>query len=197
MHSIIGYHGTSEESAINILGNNYKLSIGDKEWLGDGVYFFLEGLSKTPQEQASKWAKASAWNKADKTCKYDNFAVIKSKIEVEQDNFLDLTTSEGVEVLEYLAEKFYKKAKKISRRFDNIDGLLINLARGEGILPIDVAKGNFYIRFAEERKKSIFLRTPNSTICSVYETNKNILSSDIVQIGEVKNEIIRRYKKED
>ena len=43
--SFDGFHGTSFDSAKKILSNNYELSIGDDEWLGDGVYFFVSGVS--------------------------------------------------------------------------------------------------------------------------------------------------------
>jgi len=45
---IKGYHGTSVNSAELIVKSNYEKSIGDKEWLGDGVYFFIDGLSSKP-----------------------------------------------------------------------------------------------------------------------------------------------------
>ena len=54
------------------------------------------------------------------------------------------------------------------------DGLILNLARGEGFLPLEVVKGNFYIKFAQERIERINLRTSNCTICTVYNPNKNI-----------------------
>ncbi|WP_246124857.1 hypothetical protein [Algibacter pacificus] len=65
---------------------------------------------------------------------------------------------------------------------------MINLARGEGILPIDVVKGNFYIKFAKERIQRINLRTPNCTICTVFKPNENIVDSTILTTGDIKDE---------
>lgn len=77
----------------------------------------------------------------------------------------------------------------MGKRINFYDGLKINLARSEGLLDIQVVKGNFYIKFAEERIRGINLRTPNCTICTVYEPNINIISSIIISTGEIKDEI--------
>lgn len=185
MIEIEGFHGTSFAAANEIIKSNYESSKGDKEWLGDGVYFFLKGINENPRDQAKKWAIAQSWDKKTGKNKYKRFCVIKSNIKVDEDNFLDLTNSEGVEVLEYLVKTFEDKLKKINRKLEFIDGLVINLARNEGILEIDVVRGNFYIKFAEERIKRINLRTNNCTICSVNNPIKNIVASTILEIGEI------------
>lgn len=183
-----GFHGTNVSAAKQIVSSNYEASIGDDEWLGNGVYFFVSGISSKPDEQAKKWAIAEAWDRDKQVYKYKSYCVINSVIEVEEDNFLDLTKEEGVELLTYLTECFEKKLNKIRKIFKPVDGILINLAREEGILPIDVVKGNFYIKFAKERMKKITLRTSNCTICTVYEPTKNITNSNIIAIGDIKDE---------
>ncbi len=183
-----GYHGTSLDAAKKIVGANYESSIGDDEWLGNGVYFFTKGISSKPEEQAKKWAIAQSWDNERRIYKYKEYCVIDSLIEVDEDNFLDLTKEEGVEVLSYLTECFENKISKLKRSLKAIDGLLINLAREEGILPIDAVKGNFYIKFAKERIKNITLRTSNCTVCTVFEPTKNITNSNILEIGDIKDE---------
>ncbi|WP_246124856.1 hypothetical protein [Algibacter pacificus] len=120
-----GYHGTSISSAKEILKSNYDLSIGDKEWLGNGVYFFIEGISSKPNGQAKNWAIAQSWDNVNKKNKYKEYCVIKSNIEVSEHNLLDLTKEEGVNVLEYLLECFEKKIQNINKKLDFIDGLLM------------------------------------------------------------------------
>jgi hypothetical protein len=186
--SFDGFHGTSLKSAKEILKSNFELSIGDVEWLGNGVYFFISGISSKPDEQAEKWAIAQSWDKSIKENKYNNYCVIKSSIRTSEDYFLDLTKEEGLEVLEYLVHKFEDKIKTIGKKLDYLDGFLINLARGEGILEIDVVKGNFYIKFARERIKGIKLRTNNCTICTVYKPNENLEEITIIKTGIIKNE---------
>ncbi len=183
-----GYHGTSLTSAKKIVSGDYRLSIGDNEWLGNGVYFFIDGISSKPEDQAKEWAITESWDKTVQTHKYHSYAVIKSDINVNEDNILDLTKEEGVEVLEYLINNYEKVIKKVNTKLVFIEGLLINLARKEGILPIEVVKGNFYIKFAAQRLKRINLRTSNCTICTVYEPAKNITNTIIVNTGDIKNE---------
>jgi hypothetical protein len=187
-YSFKGYHGTSIKAAELIVSSNFEKSIGDKEWLGDGVYFFIDGLSSKPQEQAKNWAIAQSWDNVNKIHTYKEYCVIKSIIEVEEDNFIDLTKEEGVELLNYIYESFEDKIKEIKKSLNFIDGLLINFARGEGLIPIEVVKGNFYIKFAKERISNINLRTPNCTVCTVFEPNKNIKDSNITSTGDIKNE---------
>lgn len=183
-----GYHGTSNESANKIILAGFQLSYGDAEWLGDGVYFFLEGLSKTPNLQAEQWAEAQSWDKSSKRRKYTKLSVIKSNITVEEDNFLDLTTPDGVEILNYLTEKFVSKITECKRSLKYVDGLLINLARGEGVIPVDVAKGNFYIKFAKERIIGINRRTANSTISAVYDPMKSLTALSLISTKEIEDE---------
>lgn len=185
VYQINGFHGTSLKSAKLIVESNFELSIGDKEWLGDGVYFFISGISSKPEKQAEDWAKVQAWDNLLKKNKYERYSVIKSIIDVEEEKFLDLTMEEGVEILKYLINKFENKIKTLKRNLKFIDGLVINHARKEGILDIDVVKGNFYIKFARERIYGINQRTNNCTICTVFEPNKNLSETKILKTGDV------------
>lgn len=186
--SFEGFHGTSLKSANEILKSNFELSIGDVEWLGNGVYFFISGISSKPENQAEKWAIVEAWDNGTKTYKYNNYCVLKSIIDVDEDKLLDLTNEDGLEILDYLVNKFEDKIKSIGRKLTYLDGFLINLARGEGILEIDVVKGNFYIKFADERMRRISLRTNNCTICTVYKPTNNLSQITALKTGKIKNE---------
>lgn len=177
-----GYHGTSYEASESILNSNYIPSIGDEEWLGDGAYFFVEGISVEVVKLAEKWIIAQSMKKSSENKKY---RVLESSIEVDDNCFLDLTTRDGVEILDYLTEKYIDKIKSIGKKLSAHDGLLINMARMEQILKIDVAKGNFYIQFKRERLNNIKLRTSNCTICSVFEPSKNIKKTIAVKTGNL------------
>jgi hypothetical protein len=187
MLNVIGYHGTSSEAAVSIIMEGFINSEGDDEWIGKGSYFFVQGISSMPSDQAAKWAIAESWNNSKKINIYTRFAVIKSQIEVKEDHLLDLTVEDGVEVFNYIIEAHKAKIQQMGRFFDYKDGYIIDFARGEGLIDVDVVKGNYYIKFAEQRKRGINLRTANCTICSVYEPNKNIKSSTIVKEGDIKS----------
>lgn len=182
------FHGTSMESATLIVSSNFVLSLGDKEWLGDGVYFFIEGISSKPIEQAKQWAIAEAWDNTNKCYKYNKYGVIQSNIIVDEDKFLDLTKEDGVEILAYILECHQNKIKRINKKFDYLDGTLINFARGENLIEVDVVKGNFYIKFTQSRIKNANLRTSNCTICAVVNPEKHISKSSLRFIGKIKDE---------
>lgn len=179
--SIVGHHGTSVDSANAILKNSFSISEGDREWLGDGVYFFVDGVSTKTVELASKWAIAEAWNKKERKLDYNSYSIIESTISVDELEYLDLTIEDGLEVLEYLIDRYEDKISSINRRMDYADGSLINMARNEGVFPLEVVKGNFYIKFKRERILWLNMRTNNCTICAVYNPSKCIKESLIIK----------------
>ncbi len=183
--SLIGCHGTSLQSGNEIVQTKFDVSKQADEWLGDGIYFFINGINNNIEELASKWAKSQAWDNVLKKYKYEHYCVIKSTLEVSEAFYLDLTTNEGVEILEYLINKFLEKIKGLNKKLKFLDGAIINLARSEKILRIDLVKGDFYIKFIKERTYRIHLRTNNCTICSVFNAKSVIKSKTIVKTGEV------------
>lgn len=191
--SLIGYHGTDFANTHTILSDNYQISEGDTHWLGDGVYFFVESVLTNAEkaiELAEKWAIAQSWDNDTKKYKYNQYTVMASKIEVKEENFLDLTTADGLEVLSYLVDRFLKDIKKEQIKGKKglrfYDGFLLNLSRKGNFLPVDAVKGNFYIKFKNERVNKIELRTCNCTICSVYNPQKNIKFNKIIKKGIIR-----------
>ena len=52
-HVVVGYHGTSVQAAQAVIREGFRLSKNRYDWLGDGVYFFQDALSR-----AWEWADA-------------------------------------------------------------------------------------------------------------------------------------------
>lgn len=175
-----GFHGTSENSAKSILLNGFEPSEGDNEWLGDGVYFFVDGLSKKPKDKSREWTIAQSWDNKAKTRVYNKYSIIESDIDVDKNTLLDLTSPDGIEIFEYLKKRFEASIKKSSRKFVYLDGLIINLSVKRNILLLDIVKGNFYIKSTIERKQQVNFRTPNCTIFNVVNLVK-IKNSNIVE----------------
>lgn len=189
---IDGFHGTDMKRVNSILDNGFRPSVGEKEWLGDGTYFFVKGVNTTPERQAEQWAIISSWNNRKKKYNYEQYAVLHGVIKVDENKYLDLTKPDGVEILDYIQEKYTNKLAQIGKELYPIDGYLINFARNEKIIDIEVVKGNFYIKLRkEDRIYKLSRRTPNCTICSVYTPSNNIDIKDITIIkqGEVSHEI--------
>ncbi|WP_302957571.1 hypothetical protein [Prevotella sp.] len=187
---IDGFHGTDMKNVDGILENGFNPSLGDKEWLGTGAYFFVKGINEHPETQAEQWAVVDSWNKSKKQYEYDKYAVLHGVIEVDEKKFLDLTVADGVEILDYIQEKYLSKLAGLGRRLLPIDGCLINFARGEKLFDIEVVKGNMYIKLKKkERILKISRRTPNCTICSVYAPQSNIVEIKVLKKGRVNYEI--------
>lgn len=55
MNEYIAYHGTNSECVESIERIGFRPSSSDTEWLGSGVYFFVEG-SFCPLTNAREWA---------------------------------------------------------------------------------------------------------------------------------------------
>ena len=175
-----GYHGTDNAHVRSILTTGFRPSTGDTHWLGDGVYFFLNGKSTHPEGQAEQWAVLEAWDNKTKANKYNAFGVLKAEISVEDSHLLDLTQPSGLEILEYIKSKSMEKIKRLKCRVKFIDGYLLNMGRKEMGIPLDVVKGDVYIQLTkEDRRYNIQSRVPNSTICSVFNS---ICISNIMNI---------------
>lgn len=49
MVEAVGFHGTSRSSAQRILEGGFRPSVNPYDWLGDGFYFFQDGLTRARQ----------------------------------------------------------------------------------------------------------------------------------------------------
>jgi hypothetical protein len=90
-----GYHGTSIEATDAILREGFRLSRNEPDWLGDGVYFFLNGPGR-------------AWDWAT-TLHGSNAAVIGSIIRLE--DCMNLLEPQWSNVLGEAYDSFLKQLK--------------------------------------------------------------------------------------
>ena len=164
---IEAYHGTLQNLAKQIVADGYKSSIGNAHWLGDGVYFFISGVGYAPDRAAMLWAEYRAKKSQAQFC-----SLLSSVIGVDNDDVLDLTTYEGIRILNYIQRKCAQKLAIIGKGIGYVDGYVINYGREKIGLSFAVVKGNEYIQLEEEdRRYNIRRRTPNCTICAVYDNN--------------------------
>ncbi len=165
--NIEAYHGTLRANVKDILAKGFSYSIGNYHWLGDGVYFFIEGLGYSPDKAAELWAEYRAVKSHSQFC-----ANLKSNIEVDDSDVLDLTSYEGIRILNYIQRRCAQKLATAGRGVGYIDGFIINFGRQELGLAFSVVKGNEYIQLEEEeRRYNIRRRIPNCTICAVNDVS--------------------------
>jgi hypothetical protein len=92
IETVLGYHGTTQQRADQILSNGFRLSENRSDWLGDGAYFF-EGAPR----RAANWA-ARRFPEHE-TC------VIKARIGL--DGCLNLGDIPDAELVEQAYERYY------------------------------------------------------------------------------------------
>lgn len=120
----------------------------------------------------------------------EEIAVLKALVKITQNNFLDMTTNDGLKIFLYTRQEMIKKAenagkvlvKKSGEEFK--DGHVINNIRANS--SIDIVKINTFIMFQREKDITLRSRLPNTTIISVVNTNENIPKGSITEIDFLK-----------
>ena len=179
----IGYHGTSKECADEILKGSFFRSKSYDQWLGEGVYFFIDGISDA-REDAENWARNMSFDPKTKTKKYDVLKVLKSSIIAEENHILDLDTAKGKIFFLTFRQRFYKEIRAAKKQIKSncSDGFFIELIKKKNVTfkPLKIVKCMMAVKLKESDKVSgTFSRIPNCTILSVSELdciNKNEMS---------------------
>lgn len=181
----IGYHGTYPEHVDSIKENNFRETENHNIWIGDGVYFFIEGVGdESPIDHAKLFAIDQCFDNDNKTYSKNKVCVLEAVIKVNNDKCLDLTNSKGNQlfnkfrggVLNKIQESGYKTEKSYR------DADVFKLMRK--MLGIEFVKANVYFKFGLERKKATISNIPNVTIFVVNNPKKNILKPSIRQVYE-------------
>lgn len=177
---LVGYHGTTLKSMLSILKSGLNFSPSMEDWLGHGSYFFIDGISDA-FESASEWIN-------NKNPKEKNF-VIKVKIELNDNEILDLTTIEGLKLFntyrDSITKEFYegllnrrdisiKKRKDI--RVD--DCIIMNMIENQ--IKYKAIIHNVYIKNRVQRTLALESSYPNSTVLCI----KNTMGIEIIKAIE-------------
>ncbi len=101
MIEYIAYHGTNSKHVESIKINGFESSSSLNEWLGSGVYFFVEGFS-CPIENARDWAKNTAFKN-----KYVSYSILKTL--VTGDRVLDLRLEEDLKLFDSLRKHIFER----------------------------------------------------------------------------------------
>jgi len=183
----IGYHGTNQDNANTIMATGFIPSQNHNDWLGHGIYFFIEGIS-CPKSNAEEWAKNQAWDNDNKCYQYKTYSVIQARVDVQKSKLLDLTTTDGLvvfnKVREYLINKLEKNFDR-ARDVNDDDQKICNLAISH--LKLELLIGHFYIKNRTQRIRNIVSKIPNTTIMLVVKPEL----CDISSIKLVKNGVIK------
>lgn len=180
---IAGYHGTYPRNVDGIVQNNFFESKNHEIWLGDGVYFFVEGIGIfPPMVYAKQFAKDQCWDKDEKKYKETEIVVLEAVIRINNDKFLDLTDFRATQLFNQfrqdIIEKIEKSGKFLMGKYKDAD--VFKLMREK--LGIEFVKANVYIKFAAQRIGQFDSIIPNVTILAVNNPTQNIQKRSIRQM---------------
>ncbi len=195
---INGFHGTNFDNVDSIINNGFVMNTSSMDWLGIGIYFFVDGLGDVPQEHAAEWAKAVAWDKIKKRHTYERYAVIRASIDCSNnDVVLDMTTKEDMDLFNWFRKRYLRneanrnrirrnKEKRKQWRSTNLDTVILRFMQEKCGIKICIA--NMFIKISSEERKNGSGTTqsfPNCTICAVYDMSK-ILEKESYKEGDIK-----------
>ncbi|MCF8009599.1 MAG: hypothetical protein K9K32_07505 [Halanaerobiales bacterium] len=190
---ITGYHGTNSNNVESIKQNNFTYEHDTSHWLGDGIYFFIDGIGEEPINLAAKWAIAAAWNDDNQEYNYERCSVLKSDINLEGITILNLTEDKGLDLfnkyrrrlLDTLSYYDLKEEYSGNHGFEYDFKLLEHIKNNSSV---GVIISHLYVKFTKERKGLVRSRIPNCTIMSV-DSQENIDEHSIEEIykGRVDN----------
>lgn len=176
-----GYHGTNAANEASIVENNFRATNNRDLWAGNGVYFFIKGIGN-PINHAEDWATTHSWNKNEKAYRYLDYIVLEAEILADDDKILDLTVDDGVVLFNKFRDKMMDVVRREKKRLTNRDYRdtdVIELMKRK--IGLEVVKGHFYVRFAEQRIGDIRSNIPNSTFISVL-TPKDVINKESINV---------------
>ena len=174
---ITGYHGTAYDNVGAIRARGFKRSTKSYEWLGYGVYFFIEGISD-PIEAAREWATLHSVRGGVK--RYRQYAIISAEISPHE--LVDLTKREQLGEFNRLRDKIIERYSENFSRKPPVehDRLVFNFAREE--LGCDAVIANLYIQNNQQSSMGIDSRVPNTTVLVVAKVE--IIGTNTINLVE-------------
>lgn len=181
---VIGHHGTYSSNVSSILDKNFMESSNHLYWFGDGVYFFIEGVSVESSEELAKEYKTDEIRRdhQKEAGRIIELSVLQATIRVNDDVFLDLTVPNGNKLFNKFRNEVIKtisfSGKKPTIPYNDYD--IFNLMRKK--LGIEFIKADVYIQFNNQRKGNFKSNVPNVTIFVVNNPLKNIQKPSIKEV---------------
>lgn len=173
---IYGYHGTTKENALSILRTRYFISsCSERDWLGKGVYFFINQHKDKAIEQSKKWALLR---------KYTFYAVLEAKIDAVEEKIMDLNDEEWFsyfqEFRNIIMEKVIKKGLHVFENPREFDCYVIDRLCDK--IDISVVIKNVFINFSPYygNIKIPHSYIPNCRIMCVKD--KNVIDKQSIKI---------------
>lgn len=178
----IGYHGTDGPAAQSIQKENFRVGRQHDGWLGDGAYFFIDGLGN-PSELAQDWAYSHAWDNATRTYEHSVIVVLKVICRLDRDKVLDLSTDEGKRGFEAfrktVADEVILRLYEYILQDQTYDYAVCNLTKK--VFGLDGIIHDLFIKAGRKMRDrpKIRSRIPNSRVLVVTDPSKSIRMNEI------------------
>lgn len=112
------YHGTTLKNANSIVSEkNIKQSIGDRHWLGDGVYFYEELL------YAVRWIRCK--EKSDELFK--KYAIISAELNINEERVFSFFKYEHKLLFKEVIKICHRRLMEINQAVAVVDGTVLNI----------------------------------------------------------------------
>ncbi len=107
----VGFHGTSVLNASSIMSTQFRVSSQERDWLGTGVYFFVDALGLLPPvEKAEQWANFRARSASPR---YSALSVLE--VSIETGFYLDLDDEQHIAALNVIKTEYMEVMKREGR----------------------------------------------------------------------------------
>jgi hypothetical protein len=188
--SITGYHGTRASALPSIRRQGVQASHNPDDWLGAGLYFFVEGLDD-PKVSALEWARCKLWDKRRRRFVVDDVAVVEARITLEADLLWDLRDPDSARQFhkrrrQWLTSNVPRRATHLGRPSEaSYDTNLMDVFRKDNGIAAVIS--DFYIQlFIRERHFRLDSRIPNvSVLClsfpPVGTTTLEIIDAEVAE----------------
>lgn len=166
--TIRGFHGTLASRVESIHRSGIYPSDNPDDWLGEGTYFFVEGLDD-PRTSASQWARCKAWDKEDQEFDEMDVAVIEVDLSMDESAVFDLRERANAREFHQARRRWLRhlvprrsmhRPRPAATSFDTdfLDGFKLD----RGIIALI---GDFHIQFSlRERHFRLDSRIPNASV---------------------------------
>jgi hypothetical protein len=175
-----GYHGTSMQNAKSILENGFKVMPSPEDWLGHGLYFFIDGISE-PEGSAFEWSK--------NTFGINHGVALEAKILMKQVDILDLRVTNNLKKYNHVREKVIRtNFDNLSRRRDLNLKKRKDIRLDDCIITNEVCRiigyraiiHNVYIKTKSQRELTLESSYPNATVLCINDIG-SVTSFDIAE----------------
>lgn len=188
---LVGKHGTDLENVESILQQNFKPSRSERDWIGNGVYFFIDGIGD-PAEHAAQWARSQSFAGYRQQRHYEQYAVVSALVKLRR--YLDLRKSTHVEAFSVIRTELnnrLKRAELYNQQGYPQSGYYNDCRVCNYLLmqkKLCAIVKNDYIKHEDERRRQINSNIPNCTIMCVRDAQLSIELGliNVVRTGDTK-----------